>query len=184
MRRADLPIDEFVGKYRFLSNFYACTVEFEGVRYSSVENAYQAAKTLNLEDRKMFEACSAGQAKRWGSPTGRIKIQEDWNNKRIGVMTYLVRKKFQEYPFRIALLDTGEAQLAEGNWWGDRFWGKVDGAGENWLGKILMKVRQEIRDEEAGVFSSNRNEKKVKRSGRQATGSESNSGQKKKAAKA
>lgn len=38
----------FRGEYDFLSNFYKCNVEHEGVIYSSVENAFQAAKTLDL----------------------------------------------------------------------------------------------------------------------------------------
>ena len=44
---------------------------------------------------------------------------------------------------REKLLDTGNAELQEGNNWGDRYWG-VDlktGYGENRLGRIIMKVR-------------------------------------------
>jgi predicted NAD-dependent protein-ADP-ribosyltransferase YbiA (DUF1768 family) len=43
------------------------------------------------------------------------------------------------------LLDTSDAELVEGNWWGDRFWGTFRGAGRNHLGKILMRVRDELR---------------------------------------
>ena len=39
-------IDSFQGEYRFLSNFWPCVVEYEGTEYPSVENAYQAAKTI------------------------------------------------------------------------------------------------------------------------------------------
>ena len=42
----------FRGEYDFLSNFYKCNVEHEGVIYSSVENAFQAAKTLDLIERR------------------------------------------------------------------------------------------------------------------------------------
>jgi predicted NAD-dependent protein-ADP-ribosyltransferase YbiA (DUF1768 family) len=45
------------------------------------------------------------------------------------------------------LLSTGDELLIEGNTWGDTYWG-VDlktGIGENKLGKILMKVREEIK---------------------------------------
>lgn len=141
-------IEFFTGDYKFLSNFYPCPVEFEGYKYPSVENAYQAAKTWNVEDKVMFLTCTAGQAKRWGSPKGRIKIQENWEDMKYGIMRHLVRKKFKEYPFRLALLSTGDARLEEGNWWGDRVWGKMDGIGKNWLGEILMDVRAEIQNEE------------------------------------
>ena len=42
------------------------------------------------------------------------------------------------------LLATGDEYLEEGNNWGDRIWGTVNGEGENRLGKILMKVRDEL----------------------------------------
>ena len=38
-----------------------------------------------------------------------------------------------------------DALLEEGNTWGDRVWGVCQGQGENRLGKILMKVREELR---------------------------------------
>lgn len=43
---------------------------------------------------------------------------------------------------------TGDVELVEGNWWGDRFWGVCDGVGENRLGRCLMEVRKELRGEE------------------------------------
>ncbi len=44
------------------------------------------------------------------------------------------------------LLATGDAELIEGNDWGDTIWGMCDGEGENLLGKILMKVRDKLRE--------------------------------------
>lgn len=46
-----------------------------------------------------------------------------------------------------ALLNTGEAELIEGNTWGDKFWGAVwdkelGWVGQNWLGKLLMEERE------------------------------------------
>ena len=46
------------------------------------------------------------------------------------------------------LLDTGDAELVEGNTWGDRVWGVCKGEGENRLGKILMRIRGEIPEEQ------------------------------------
>ena len=40
---------------------------------------------------------------------------------------------------------TGDGQIEEGNNWGDRFWGTVDGEGLNHLGKIIMRIRKEYR---------------------------------------
>jgi len=44
-------INTFRGKYRFLSNFYYAEVNYEGIRYPTVEHAYQAAKTLSTDIR-------------------------------------------------------------------------------------------------------------------------------------
>jgi predicted NAD-dependent protein-ADP-ribosyltransferase YbiA (DUF1768 family) len=47
-------ISSFTGEYRFLSNFYPCVVHLDEEVYPSVEHAYQAAKTVNPEERKPF----------------------------------------------------------------------------------------------------------------------------------
>jgi len=44
------------------------------------------------------------------------------------------------------LLATGDQELIEGNTWGDRFWGVCDGEGQNQLGRLLMELRNELRD--------------------------------------
>lgn len=63
----ELPIAQFQGEYRFLSNFAPCTVTYDGVEYPSVEHAYQAAKCVHPEDRAIILAGHAGQAKRMGT---------------------------------------------------------------------------------------------------------------------
>jgi predicted NAD-dependent protein-ADP-ribosyltransferase YbiA (DUF1768 family) len=55
--------------------------------------------------------------------------------------------KYQDPVLRSKLLATDDAYLEETNGWFDRFWGVCLGTGHNHLGKILMKVRQRIRDE-------------------------------------
>jgi predicted NAD-dependent protein-ADP-ribosyltransferase YbiA (DUF1768 family) len=45
----------------------------------------------------------------------------------------------------VSLLATGNRPLIEGNDWGDTFWGQVDGRGENHLGELLLKIREELR---------------------------------------
>jgi predicted NAD-dependent protein-ADP-ribosyltransferase YbiA (DUF1768 family) len=45
------------------------------------------------------------------------------------------------HPLAERLMATGDAELIEGNTWGDRYWGVVDGTGENRLDKHLMQRR-------------------------------------------
>ena len=141
---APAKIAEFQGDYRFLSNFYPATVEFEGITYPTVEHAYQSAKTLDLNDRKRIAALpTPSDAKREGR---KLKLREDWERVKFDVMERCVRYKFtHDAELRAKLLATGDAILEEGNNWGDQVWGVVNGVGENRLGKILMKVREELR---------------------------------------
>jgi len=60
-------INTFRGKYRFLSNFYYAEVNYEGIRYPTVEHAYQAAKTLSTDIRlKISKTDTPGAAKHLG----------------------------------------------------------------------------------------------------------------------
>jgi len=136
-----MAITSFSEENRFLSNFWPCVVKIEGIEYPSVEHAYQAAKTLNVAEREEIALLTAGQAKRRGY---RVLLRDDWESIKLGVMEDLVRQKFIDRVLREKLLATGDEELIEGNDWGDKFWGVCDGEGENWLGKILMKVRSEV----------------------------------------
>lgn len=129
-------INSFQGKNRFLSNFY---IEPDGTH---VEGEYQAQKCINPEDIKRFKGLSPGAAKRLGRI---VELRDDWEDVKLETMEALVWQKFVDHPeLEEYLLDTGEAQLVEGNHWGDTFWGVCNGKGSNHLGKILMRVRENL----------------------------------------
>lgn len=136
-------IAKFRGAYGFLSNFWTCPVEMDGVTYPSVEHAYQAAKCFAPANRAKFLTGKPGDAKRLGK---RIAIRKGWEDVKLEIMLSLVRKKFENPELQDKLMDTLGEELREGNDWGDLFWGVDDylGVGENHLGKILMQVRSEI----------------------------------------
>lgn len=141
-------IDKFDGKYHFLSNFYPCTIEYEGIVYPSTEHAYQAAKTTNPDLRQMIaDIESPGKAKRRG---WNLPLREDWDQVKFKVMYEINSYKFQDPDLRQKLRDTGKAELVEGNNWHDNFWGvcackRCSGKGQNFLGRVLMEVRNDIR---------------------------------------
>lgn len=138
-------IKSFTGEYSFLSNFYGCFIPYMDLTFPTVEHAFQAAKSLDPEVRSRFQYCpSAGDAKRRGKM---IDLRPDWEQVKVDIMTDLVRIKFQHPELKKKLLDTGYAHLEEGNRHGDRFWGTCAGKGRNELGKILMKVRDELSHE-------------------------------------
>jgi predicted NAD-dependent protein-ADP-ribosyltransferase YbiA (DUF1768 family) len=67
-------------------------------------------------------------------------------------MLWGIREKFKNEELKQLLNETGDEELVEGNWWHDNFFGvctcePCKGSGQNNLGKILMKIRTEIRNE-------------------------------------
>ena len=137
-------IDSFKGKYDFLSNFYKTPVTYDGITYQNSEAAFQAQKTLNLEERMRFATRDPYAAKRSGR---HVVMRPDWEEVKFSVMQGVVFAKFQQNEeLAHKLLATGDAYLEEGNTWGDTTWGTVDGQGKNWLGQILMETRDTLRD--------------------------------------
>jgi len=136
-------INSFSGQYSFLSNFYPVKVQYGAYVYPSVEHAFQAAKTLDLAARERIRnAPTAARAKAIGR---RVELRPEWDRIRVGVMLYLLHDKFSHPELGQKLLDTGDAELVEGNTWNDTHWGVCRGVGLNMLGKLLMQVREEIR---------------------------------------
>lgn len=140
----------FFGEYRFLSNFWNAPFEYDGVTYKNSEAAFQAQKCVNAEERAAFSDMEANVAKRAGR---KVLLRADWEDVKVGLMEGIVRAKFtQNADLAAKLIATGKRGLYESNSWHDVFWG-VDirtGKGENNLGKILMKVRAELAEEENG----------------------------------
>ena len=135
-------INKFSGEYRFLSNFYNCRIEYEGLVYPTVEHAFQAAKTTDEAERRSVRDCStAGQAKRRGRE---VTLRPDWDTVKVDVMHELLLYKFYAADLGGRLCHTGDQELIEGNTWGDTFWGVCRGKGSNHLGRLLMQVRREI----------------------------------------
>ena len=137
---------QFQGNNRFLSNFYPSYVKYEGLRYPTSENAYQAAKTLHPDVRRHFLHISPGEAKKLGR---KVPLRPFWDDTRLQIMAQIVTLKFEgDEGLAKMLIDTYPQKLVEGNTWGDKFWGVVYNPremkweGENHLGRILMRVRK------------------------------------------
>jgi ribA/ribD-fused uncharacterized protein len=138
-----MAIAGFKGEYRWLSNFWPVAVVFEGDTYPSTEHAYQAAKTLDPAIREAIRVNpkGAGGAKKIGKNLWR----EDWPGIRLRIMEQLNRQKYARHDLKARLLATGDEEIIELNTWGDIFWGVCDGIGENHLGKIIMRIRGDLR---------------------------------------
>ena len=139
-------IDSFTlaSGYAFLSNFHPSTIWIGGKSYPTVEHAYQSHKTLNEDSRELIRtAKDPAIAKKLGRG---VEMRPDWDVVKEGLMRDFIREKFGSPFLADQLLATGEAELIHGNTWNDRVWGVCRGSGENLLGKILMEVRQELKN--------------------------------------
>lgn len=142
-------ISEFRGPYHFLSNFYPSPIMVDGMRYPTVEHAFQAAKTRDkIWREKIRTAETPSRAKLLGR---RCPMRDDWEQKKLEVMEYLLTIKFKSPALQRRLMETGNEILIEGNTWGDTYWGAVRSRhnenyweGENQLGQLLMKLRKEM----------------------------------------
>lgn len=142
-------IREFSGKYYFLSNFFQSSVTWQGLTYQNNEAAFQSAKTLNENARRSFTVLDPSTAKSRGR---KVLLRDDWESVKYGIMYEICKAKFtQNADLKKKLLNTGDVYLEEGNTWHDNIWGNChcdkckDIAGQNHLGKILMKIREELK---------------------------------------
>lgn len=144
-------IREFQWEYGFLSNFWLCPVEYDFETYKSVEHAYQCQKFIHYPEihNLIRNLDKPGKAKREARKY-KDNVRKDWRDINLQLMYELVKDKFTRTTnLRERLLATKDHYLQEGNYWEDTFFG-VDlatGKGENHLGKILMRVRGELRGE-------------------------------------
>lgn len=120
---------------------------YEGNNYWTVENYYQAMK-IRDEDFKMrpiIATMNPFQAKTF---LRKQNIIPDWDRIKLRIMEYALRHKFQPHTSWGKKLIAFEKPIIEHNNWSDVYWGVniFTGEGENHLGKLLEKIRDDIRD--------------------------------------
>lgn len=134
-------IESFNGAYRYLSNFYDAPVLYNGIMYDNAEAAYQAQK--QPEKAEMFKHINGSKAKKDGAT---LTLRPDWDQVKDQIMYEIVKEKFTRNIYLGArLVSTGNIPIIEGNYWNDTYWGVCKGKGQNKLGKIIMRVRDELK---------------------------------------
>ena len=146
-------MDEVIGFYTRefypLDNFSSFKVLYKGYLYSSLEEAYQASKFIGIApevEQKIKNSYSAHEAKKIAFEN-RDKQRKDWDEVKVQIMEELLRLKLNQNPYvKKKLLETGDYLIVEDSPT-DSFWGwGEDRKGENVLGKLWMKLRDELRN--------------------------------------
>lgn len=167
------PILKFRQEFGYLSNFNVLKnkIHYLGYDYISVEAGYMAQK---CDDVAWKQYCSTISPSWNGNAQGEMKkaaynveLTKDFSDKRLKIMLDLLRLKFRNNPYLAnKLVATYPKMIMEGNTWNDKYWGATISkrnssnnveleklykeftqyfyVGQNYLGRLLMKVRDEL----------------------------------------
>ena len=132
--------------YGEFSNFSAHPIKMAGKVWPRSEHYFQAMKFLDRNDReKVRKANSPAIAARMGR-SRKLKLRPDWQAVKLDVMYRAVKCKVEQHQdVRELLISTGDAKIVE-HTANDSYWGNGgDGSGANHLGRILMRIRDELK---------------------------------------
>ncbi len=144
--------DEFVGFYPreffVFDNFSSFGIIMEGEFYPTVEHAYQAGKFFKSAPEiaeKIKRCLSAHEAQKIAN-ANKDKQAEEWDEIKVDYMEKLLRLKLEQNPYvKQKLLQTKDYLICEDSP-KDAFWGiGANRDGQNQLGKLWMKLREEIK---------------------------------------
>lgn len=128
------------------SNFFHSPIKLDGKMWYSTEHYFQAQK---FADKQYQEKIRTEKSPMIAARLGRDrkqKLRKDWESIKNNVMKKALLAKFTQHEdLKALLMSTGEAKLIE-HTENDAYWGDGgDGKGKNFLGILLMQVREEIR---------------------------------------
>ncbi len=135
----------FDGEYAFLANRFSSPIAMDGLAFCNAEAAFWAASCADEIGRR---AVAGARLKNVREVAKRQARRPDWEDACLSTMEDVVRAKFRQNEELARKLDaTGDARLVWTNSIPDTYWGEDRYAcvGENRLGEILMKVREELR---------------------------------------
>lgn len=136
----------------WFSNFepFEEPLRYDKYVFTTPESFFQAMKSEKHGYRLMVSAFTIpGKAKRAGK---RVELRPDWEEIKLDVMESALRYKFQPGTKWHERLMQDDEEIVEFNVWCDNFWGNctcetcTEIPGQNQLGKLLMKIRQEFRE--------------------------------------
>ncbi len=136
----------FKNEFSFLSNMYPSSINYNAMKYTCVESAFQAQKCINRAERIMFEGINGKDAKQLGK---QVALRNDWEMIKVNVMKKLIDIKFLNPELAKKLITVNEP-IIEHNTCHDNFWGSCTceqcrhKPKLNKLGKILEEKKLQI----------------------------------------
>jgi ribA/ribD-fused uncharacterized protein len=140
--------DEF-GEF---SNFAYYPINMNGLYWSTVEHYFQAQKFADKGYQKKIRMAETPTLAAILGRDRKQKLRKDWESVKIEIMRLaLIAKYTQHHELGELLLSTNDAKLVE-HTPNDFFWGDGgNGKGRNILGRLLMEIRQKLRNERNNI---------------------------------
>ncbi len=159
------PVFFFMGnpalnENKMFSNMYEAPVQIDGVTFPTVEHYFQWSKAKMFGDvdiqNKIMKTTSPKSAKGFGKKVKNF-VPEAWDEKKDSIMRIAVKAKLMQHPdILMKLRETGTRPIAEadprGKYWGIGTSAETSKAkdvsrwpGQNKMGKILMELRDELK---------------------------------------
>ena len=137
-------INKFDNEYIFLSNYYPQNITYKGITYNCAMNAYYGQLISdNLQKKAIANATPSRALSMVINSISKIDYsQEEQDN----IMYEILKVKFSDSKLKNLLLQTNQEPLNNNVNWEDTYWGICNDEGDNKLGKLLMKLRDELSD--------------------------------------
>ena len=134
--------------YGCFSNFAAYPFEIDGKVWRTSEHYFQAQKFAGTEHEEELRLVASPMVVARMGRSRQRPLRKDWETAKDDIMRTALRAKFtQNEELRKILLETGDARLVE-HTANDRYWGDGgDGSGKIMLGRLLMELRDELKNE-------------------------------------
>lgn len=133
-------------QYGEFSNWYPASFSLDGKLWKTSEHYYMAMKTEDSDEaERIRKSKSPREAKKLGA---KVKLRPNWDNIKFNIMYKACLAKFsQNEELKKLLLSTEDRPLHEDC--SDPFWGGGPNFpdGMDLLGKVLIKVRETLRNE-------------------------------------
>ena len=146
-----------------LSNFFKCTIDYNGHAFKSSEHIYQFTKCMFLKHDDLanliYTTETPRDVKALSDKLNKHERMAEWSNIKVDVMRKILRAKWNcSGRFRQTLMATSNMTIAEAT--SDTFWGvgvapnlalhtkPAHFLGLNQLGKLLMDLRNDVHDQD------------------------------------
>ncbi|MDR0229221.1 MAG: NADAR family protein [Flavobacteriaceae bacterium] len=127
------------------SNFSPHPIFINNERWNTVEHYFQASKFCNIEVKEKIQQLESPMKAAIEGRNKKNKLREDWEVVKEDVMYKALKFKFMQHPMLLHKLLMTDDQIIIEHTENDNYWADGgDGNGQNRLGVLLMKLREEF----------------------------------------